>query len=288
MKKLGCWILSCALFFTACNLRKSAGGGENFINDDLDDGESLMTLVNDSLFQGNYVYIKSTVKTKIDKEPMSFKVSTKLVRDTAILLSITKGIPVAKILITKDSIKVRNDLEQTVIMEDFEYIETYLNFEINFEMLQAMILGNPHYYYDKNMYKYHDDKPYHLLTSISKRRLKKISKDFDEEEFEENELETNIEEDETLKILIQALWFNGFNGKLKSLFIREPKQNRKMWLDYGDLLRTGGQAIPSSMNIKIKAKSEKKMLVEIFHTKVYLKDYFKLKFKVPEKYEIIH
>jgi len=65
-------------------------------------------------------------------------------KDKAIWLSLKKfGFEVARALITPDSAYVLNRVNGDHVAEDLGYVQRKMNFPANFQMLQAMVLGNP-------------------------------------------------------------------------------------------------------------------------------------------------
>jgi outer membrane lipoprotein-sorting protein len=70
-------------------------------------------------------------------------------KDSAVFISVAPflGIEVARILITPDHVKMVNRLESTYFEGDMELINGMLNADLDFYMLQSMLLGNdlPHF-----------------------------------------------------------------------------------------------------------------------------------------------
>lgn len=65
-------------------------------------------------------------------------------KDKAIWVSLKKfGFEVARALITPDSAYVLDRINGNNIAEDIGYVQRKMNFPANFQMLQAMVLGNP-------------------------------------------------------------------------------------------------------------------------------------------------
>lgn len=262
-------------------MRKSASKDENYINENFSEKEQLMNAAKDSVQTPEHIYIKSNVDAQIDKDNFSFKVNFRLVKDSIIWMSISKGIPVAKVMITPDSIKIRNDLHNQFLIEEFDYIQNIINYELDFYTLQSILLGNPYYYYEESLYKYLEDKPYHLLTTVKKNKLKKLQQDTEEDE----DLD---EDDEDNKILIQGLWFNGLTAHVEEMFIREPQEKRKLWMKYLSFERLENHGLfPTGIYVKLKEKSQKKSIFTMNHYKVEVRSELSTPFNIPDSYERI-
>lgn len=272
------------VILSSCNRRQAAKGDVSFLDKRIENKDSLLKFVGDSIFDQNYFSFKSDLVTDFTGSEVEINMTAKVVLDSAIEIRLKKaGIPLLKALITKDSIFIRNDFnEKSVRLMDYLDLEKLIEVSVDYDLIQKLVLGKPYYYYAVNQYKYHEDKPYHLLTSIGKRRLERQLKQEENPEAIFGEVD---EEDQ--EILIQALWFNGLERSLASMFVKEPKENRKLWLDYQDKIYLNGQSIPKNIEIGLKIKNNKKKHITVKHTKLYAKDPFKLKFKVPSKYEII-
>lgn len=276
-------VILSVVILASCNRRQAAKGDVSFLDERIENKDSLLKFVGDSIFDQKYFSFKSDLETDFTGAEIEIKMTTKVVLDSAIEIRLKKaGIPLLKALITKDSILIRNDFEGNVRLLDYIDLEKMLEISVDYDLIQKLVLGKPYYYYAVNQYKYHEDKPYHLLTSVSKRKLQRQLKQEENSEAIFGEVETDEQE-----ILIQALWFNGLERSLASMFVKEPKENRKLWLDYQGKIYLNGQSIPKNLEIGLKIKNNKKKHITVNHIKMSSKKAFKLKFKVPSKYEII-
>lgn len=70
----------------------------------------------------------------------SFVASLKAEKDKKILISVTKlNIPVGRVLLTPDSVKYVNYIQQNYFTDDYSYLGQMLNTELNFDIIQAIV-----------------------------------------------------------------------------------------------------------------------------------------------------
>lgn len=103
----------------------------------------------DSIIAGKVVFETISIKAKadlaIDNMGSDVNLNIRIKNDKAIWMSVTAlaGLEVARILITPDSVKILNRIENVYIKKPFDYIYQYANRQINFRTLQDIIVGNP-------------------------------------------------------------------------------------------------------------------------------------------------
>lgn len=105
--------------------------------------------------EANVVEIKSfEAKAKIQFQDQHQKVkATAFIRhkkDSLIWIAVKKlSVEGARVLITKDSIFAINRLEKTVMAKDLSFLQDHYGLPANFDLLQAILLGNPVYFGDQ-------------------------------------------------------------------------------------------------------------------------------------------
>ena len=96
--------------------------------------------------QLNYSTFSGRAKTKLDINGSSNDVTLniRIQRSKKIWVSVTAiaGIEVARALITPDSLQVINKLQGLYLQKPFAYIYSYTSQQINFDSLEALLVGN--------------------------------------------------------------------------------------------------------------------------------------------------
>jgi hypothetical protein len=215
---------------------------------------------------------KANVETFIDGKEESFDIRVKIKKDSAMLISIQYllGLEVAKILITKDSVKLVNYIQKNYFVGDFNYINDLLNTDLDFNVLQAVLFGNSAEFYEDDDLRL---KPIidrencrYLLSTERKRKLKKLQT-------------TGTE----LKKALQILTLNPENYKiLKNEFI-DPGTNRTFIANYKNF--TQKDSVYAPFNVDIDIYAEKKANIKIEYVRIEKNTPQKISINIPNKYD---
>lgn len=117
---------------------------------------------------------KIATKLYLKGEKNTFKTSVRIRKDSLIWLSIMKGpIPVAKAMITKDSIKAVVTINKQYLEKDYDFLKEKFGMELDYYMLQELLLGNPIGYDKRENYKLLKDSSFYLLSTHNKRQIEK-------------------------------------------------------------------------------------------------------------------
>ena len=126
----------------------------------------------DNLIQNqvNADFLSSRIKLGVEGENVmnvSLTGTLRMEKDKAIWVSLKKfGFEVARALITPDSVYVLDRLQGNNTAEDIGYVQRKMNFPANFQMLQAIVLGNP-VFFTKDLDSKIDSTGYQLWSNTS-------------------------------------------------------------------------------------------------------------------------
>ena len=92
----------------------------------------------------NTLAIKAKADLSVDNNQHDVTMNIRIQKDQIIWVSITAfaGLEVARALITPDSIKILNRLENTYASRPFSFIHQFTNKEISFQTFQSILVGN--------------------------------------------------------------------------------------------------------------------------------------------------
>lgn len=92
----------------------------------------------------DYFSAKSRIKFKDSDSNLSSSANIRIKKDSIIWFSVTPalGIEAARGIITQDSIIILNRLEKVYIAHDYKSLSAKYNFDISYDLLQAILLGN--------------------------------------------------------------------------------------------------------------------------------------------------
>jgi len=176
-------------------------------------------------------------------------------KNEAIWVSVTAiaGLEVARALITPDSVRVINRLENQYIRKPFSYLYEFTNNKINFATLQSVLVGN----------------------TIS--------------EFITESTEVNLGGAQTslkssIGSMIYDLMLNGQNKVVQS-DLKDAAASQSLLVFYGDFQPVLQQQVPHSMVMKSQAKN-KSISLDLKYTKIELDVPVEIPFRVPDRFTI--
>lgn len=240
---------------------------------DYKSARTLSKNIKENEFLFDWVYAKANVETLVEDKEESFDIKVSIRKDSAMLVSIhyLLGLQVAKVLITKDSVRFVNYIQKTYFKGDFVYINDLLNADLDFELLQAVLFGNScDFQEDESKLKPVTDKQncHYLLSTERKRRLRKIQTG-----------------NSDIKNALQILTLNPDNYKiLKNEFI-EPSTSRQFIATYNKFMQTDSVYAPYHVDIDIVA--QKKANIKIEYVRIEKNTPQKLSLNIPAKYDPI-
>lgn len=163
------------------------------------------------------------------------------------------GLEVARALITPDSVRVINRLENVYIKKPFSYLYEFTNDKINFATLQSVLVGN----------------------TIS---------EFITESTEVNINGTQAGLKTNIGSMIYDLMLNDQNKVIQSN-LKDTEASQSLLVFYGDFQSIAQQQVPHSVVMKSQAKS-KSISLDLKYTKIELDVPVEIPFRVPDRYTI--
>lgn len=219
--------------------------------------------------QCDWFSAKLDIAFKTDKMSDSFKMHARIRKDSAIWLSATYyAVEAARFLITEDTVKFMDRKNNKYFVGDFDYINEKFDVELDFESLQALILGNSAGIAEQEKIKSYPSSGLYHLSSIGKRKLKRAS------EKDPEKLKTDV-------ALDVSLYPESY--KVARLFLQDFKQNKSMTSVYDKYQKIDNQLVPEKTQLSIVADQNVNATIE--YLKVTLNKPLKFSFSIPEKYE---
>jgi len=221
-------------------------------------------------FKFDWLTAKFSATVIFNETENSFNGTLRIRKDSAIWISISPalGIEAVRILITNDSVKMINRLETTYFEGDLKYFSNTLNTNLDFDMLQYLLVGNDIAVYKNDVYKASLDGKHYLLNTIGRGKLKK-------------QLKNTID---SLNILKQDIWLDPYTYKVTRVHLKELKENRKLEAEYSEFTKVDSLLFP--FTVEYKTVNEKDRLeIKIEHSKVTTEGPLEFPFKVSDKYK---
>lgn len=226
-----------------------------------------------SEFKFDRLKARLSIETDIDSSSNSFTVALRMKRDSVIWMSLSKlGIEGARVLITKDSVKFINTIKGQYFIGDFVYLSKFLNTELDFEVIQSLLIGNSVTFYDEaEKIKPGIDNCQYTLGTIRKYKLRKV-----------------MGKGKELKEAVQSIYMIPETFKIARILFYDFNPDRSFDAQFGAFAvpeKSNNQLFPYKMNYIIKA--QKNVTIAIDYNKVQLDEELSFPFKIQDNYERI-
>ncbi len=252
-------------------------------------------------FDFKWLSMKADTEVESLDKTTSFKSAIRIRKDSAIWVSISPllGIEVVRALITVDSVKfiIKEPGNKRYFIGNYDYLNEKYNVDLDYFMLQNMLVGNAIGFEREEKYKSEEDESQYLLTLKSNKRLIKALKPNDDEttsldstfsdQVKEKRLQKALEKS-TDRNYLQKYWVNCTTFKASRIIIDDLVEKRVLEVEYDNHKDIEEQLMPHHTQLKI-ADLKGKFWCELKYSKVRLNKPQKLPFKITDKYEqIVH
>jgi hypothetical protein len=232
--------------------------------------DSIFDKMSKNQFRFNWFSAKFSAEYEVDNNNKSFSGQVRIKKDSIIWISINKSfIEFARILITEDSVQFISWLDNEYFISDFNYINRFINNAVDFDMLQALFVGNDFKYYENDKFKTNFEGSQYHLSTVNRHKLKKYVKT----------------ENDKLKILVQSIYVDPVTYKINDLIVKEVKANNKLKASYGKYENLNGQLFPALLNVLISAEKDIKINIEF--SRLMVDEPQNFPFRIPQSYQRI-
>jgi hypothetical protein len=217
---------------------------------------------------------KAEFKLIQDEKKNSFKANIRLKKDSIIWISITPllGIELGRVMITPDTVKVINRIDKEYFIGDGRYIKNRFNIDMDFELMQAILLGNSIDFEPDDKLKFAVDKEFYYLGNLKKRKAKKA---------DDKPQRIEKEEDE-----IVSLWLDQNTFKIREFLLSDITADRFLLGEYKEHVSIEDQLLPRSLHFEL--QTDKPATLEIDYSRVYLNKSLNFTFNISSKYEQVY
>lgn len=193
----------------------------------------------------------------------------RILRDSAIWVSLSPGLgfELFRVLITQDSIKMLDKTHSTFLNTKIDYINKMLDTDLDFDMLQALLIGTDFPYYETNVFEVQNLGDEYNMNTVSRRKLKKLVEKSEEYE----------------KVLVQSMHIDKITFKILKQSIKQVKSpDKKVEVEYENYIPVAGELFPYLLTAKLEYIKTIKLKIE--YDKVMLNEELAFPFKVPSGY----
>lgn len=224
-------------------------------------------------FKFNTFSAKFNIEYLVKRKPFEFKGQVNIVKDSAIWLIFTQdlGIEMARMLITLDSVKFLDRINKKYFVGDYDFVNSFLKTNVDFGVLQSIILGNDFEYYDSAEFKASVDNRQYKLTTSGRQKLKKHVRNTSDAE----------------RVFLQSIWLDPESFKINQIKLKELTPNsKKLTASYSEFENFEGQLFPFKIVYEVEADVPVK--VKVVYSKIQLNGQVNFPFKIPEKYSPVN
>jgi hypothetical protein len=203
----------------------------------------------------NSLSIKAKANLTIDNKSNEVSMNIRIRNNEVIWASVTAiaGLEVARLLISPDSVKIINRLDNIYIQKPFSYLYEFTNDRISFQTLQSLLIGN-------------------VMN-----------------EFLTEDTEVKKEGDDAfLETILSPLTYSlKVDDKNKAVFtaLSDENADQELLVNYANFMMVNQYSVPHLINMSSKANA-KAMVFELSYLKIDRNTKFDLPFRVPERFMI--
>ncbi len=231
--------------------------------------EYLFNKLKEKELQFNWFNAKFSAEYENKGKSNSFSGQIRIRKDSLIWISLTPmlGIEAVRLMISQDSVKMINRLNDTYFIGDYEYVNQFLNTNIDYDLLQAVLLGNDLQFYENGKFRASVDRDEYKLSTMERRKLKKFVRN----------------SQENLKIFIQQIWLDSQTFKITHAEVKETRrENIRLESTYANFEDVSGQLFPKDMKYTIWA--ENTIRVSAGFSRMQINTPQQFPFKIPASY----
>lgn len=223
----------------------------------------------------DWLSAKFNAEAEINKKKTSIDGQIRILHDSVIWVSFSPalGIEVIRLFITNDSVKIINRLNNTYFKGTFQHLNQLLNTQVDFDMLQALLLGNDFTYYEDaefGKFKAMVTNNHYMLSTAERHKLKKHVRSVDQ----------------LNKVYIQNIYLSADSFKIKEQMIKEKtplESDRVLEVFYKDFTMIDQQLFPQQLQFRIFDK-EDPIQILINYSKIVVNTPTNLPFTIPSSY----
>lgn len=219
------------------------------------------------------------------KSQTSFRASIWAEKDKRITVMLTKlNIPVGRLWLTPDSVKFINYLEKTYFLDDYSYLSSVMDMDLDFETVHSILSNNIFSLQDEKREKENRDydtkidSGMYVLESVRKMNRKPENQPMNERR--QARRTRKLVEPGPVQ---QSVYVDPVTYKLRKITLEDLQNARKLNIKFLDYTEVEKQLYPGEIDLNL-VSPETKMELNIRFAGFSLEKEKEINFKVPEKF----
>lgn len=235
---------------------------------------------------------RASVELTLPDQTRTFKVHLRSTQDSAAWVSVVPalGIEVARMLITRDSLKVLDKLNDQYFVGDTGMAKARFGLPPDLALFQQAINGEAIGLDPQERFRSDREDGYYVLTSRARRRFVRAAEDISpsdtlarDRDMRERRLERTLRRAEEKETVVQRYWIDPDSFRVARVQITDLVHDRSAELRYEERGDAGIRHLPTRIRITL---SEPGRVVSgaLDISRIDLEGPFPMSFKIPEKY----
>lgn len=239
-----------------------------------------------------YYSAKANVELQLPDGGKSFKAQIRSVRDSAAWVSVVPalGIEVARILLTPDSMKIMDKVNDQYFVGDTASAKTKFGLQPSLDLLQQALLGKPIGLDPEEKYRSDREEGQYVLTSREKRRFVRAAEDISpgdtlarDRDMREKRLERTLRKAEEREAVVLRYWIEPDSFRVTRVQIADLMRDQTAEVRYEE--RSGPETHHLPTRISITLSDPFRTATGVLElSRIELKGPLQLNFRIPEKF----
>jgi hypothetical protein len=252
----------------------------------------LERLVANSQVDVRYYSAKAGVELTLPDGGKSFKAQIRSVKDSAAWVSVVPalGIEVARVLLTADSLKLMDKLNDQYFVGDTTAAKSKFGLQPSLSLFQQALLGLPIGLEPTEKYRNDREDGQYVLTSKEKRRFVRAAEDISpgdtlarDRDMGERRLERTLRRAEVKEAIVFRYWMEPDSFRLTRVQISDLARDQSADVRYEERSGPEGLNLPTRIRITL-SEPGRQASGELELSRIELEGPLQLNFKIPEKY----
>jgi hypothetical protein len=206
------------------------------------------------------------------KDRMGFSGQIRIRRDSLIWVSLSPALNIEamRVMVSQDSIFLLNRLNKTYFKAGFDYVNSFINAALDYDMLQALLIGNDFAFYEIGEFRASIDGMQYRLNTSNRQKIKKY-----------------IRANEHINTIpLQTIWLDPETFKISRIMIKELEvEGRKLNAAYSDFEPVNERVFPGRIQVEVNA--EKHISLDMRYTRLETNQGKAYPFHIPGSYQAL-
>ena len=230
----------------------------------------LLDSVNNNMFSCSWLRLKANSTIDYNDERKKIKINIRLKKDSALWVNLSKsGVQIITTLLSKDSIKFLKKLgDKEYFLGSFEELDSMLNLDINYNLIENFVLGNPLILNEKDKYKTSIEDSSYVLSSFRSKKMDRI-------QYSHRTKKHNF---------LYKCWINSNNFKCQKIEIILLDKDISILATYNNWINIDNMLIPLERNIEYISYQDSIKINLTYSSKIKVDEKQSMPFKIKDDY----